>query len=341
MDNRGRLLLVGWFLLTAPAAASAADLANTGCEVSNRILTRAKNVASSTNAKNDGYDYLKRVYDPILKDGGHDELPADKGDGTWNHFWGPGQLKPGDMLSNADGSTGSWNGAIFAGYVNGEPMVITDGEGKGNPRLKPLKDFPNMKFFFARTHDMLCLTPDQRKTEQKLTEQTNKAEQQAVRCDLSQDVMEHAGKIGHEINSTGGYRFDGFNDCYGFVRRTWNPMLQAQGKPDLPVDDYPSSHWQRIDWNKLVPGDVLATAQGHHFGADWHGGMFAGMHNGVPYIYDDSGKSDRDGAFIRPIPFPGFFSYYYVPTHRMLEADQACRKDDFLVETKGASFIAR
>lgn len=341
MESTGRLMLAGWFLLAASSPAVAVEIPKSGCEVSNRILTRAQNVASSTTDKNDGYAFLERVWNPILKDAGHNELPAGQGDGTWNHFWGPGQLKPGDVLSNSDGSTGSWNGAIFAGYVDGEPMVITDGEGKGKPRLRPLKDFPNMKFFFARTHDMLCLSPEQRKTEQKLTAQTNEAEKQAETCDLGPTVMTHAQKIGNEINSTGGYRFDGFNDCYGFVRRSWNPLLEARGKPDLPVDDYPSSNWSRIDWNKLVPGDVLATAQGHHFGADWHGGIFAGMHHGVPYIYDDSGKHDRDGAFIRPVPYRNFFSYYFEPTHRMLENDQACRKDDFLVETRNANFVAR
>lgn len=327
-------------LLLGANAASAVEIPTSSCAISNRVLTRARNVASTTNKSNDGYKFLKRVWNPILADHGHPALPGDRGDGTWNHFWGPGQLKPGDVLASADGATGNWHGGVYAGVIDGVPMVIDDGNGTGKVRMRPLKK-EHLEFFFARTHDMLCLSPKERKTEKKLTKQTAKAEKTASVCALSSKVMAHAKVIGHRINATGGYRFDGFNDCYGFVRRSWNPLLDARGKADLPVDDYPSSDWARIDWNKLVPGDVLSTAQGHHFGADWHGGIFAGMHHGVPYIFDDSGKHSRNGAYIRPLPYPGYFSFFYKPTHRMLEQGQACVKDEFLVRKPNGSFIAR
>lgn len=132
---------------------------------------------------------------------------------------------------------------------------------------------------------------------------------------LGKRIMDRAKVVGDEINRTGGYRFDGTNDCYGFMRRVWNPILESMGKPPLPVSDYPSSQWQRIDWDRLKPGDVLSTAQGHAWGADWHGGIFAGKINGVLYIYDNSGSKS---AQLRPLPNPNFFRYYYTPTHKTL-----------------------
>ncbi|MBM3463558.1 MAG: hypothetical protein FJX76_15775 [Armatimonadetes bacterium] len=134
---------------------------------------------------------------------------------------------------------------------------------------------------------------------------------------LQQDVMGRARSIGGQINATGGYRFDGYNDCYGFLRRVWDPVLQSMGKGKLPIDDGPNSaNWGRISsWDHLRPGDVLATAQGHFWGANWHGGLYAGKINGVHYIYDNSGSL---GAQMRPVPYPGYFTSFHRPTHDLL-----------------------
>ncbi|MCP3097866.1 LysM peptidoglycan-binding domain-containing protein [Myxococcus sp. K15C18031901] len=134
----------------------------------------------------------------------------------------------------------------------------------------------------------------------------------------SSDVMKHAKKEAAEINRTGGYRFDGKNDCYGFVRRVWDPILQAKGKSKLPVNDVGSKNWSRIDWDKLKPGAVLSTAKGHAWGANWHGGLYAGKINGVHYIYDNSGSK---GAKLRPLPSPDYFKYVHTPTLKMLDGE--------------------
>lgn len=132
----------------------------------------------------------------------------------------------------------------------------------------------------------------------------------------SSDVMKNAKTEGAEINRTGGYRFDGKNDCYGFVRRVWDPILKGQGKSKLPVNDVGSKNWSRIDWDKLKPGAVLSTHQGHAWGNKWHGGLYAGKINGVHYIYDNSGSKS---AKLRPLPSPDFFKYVHTPTLKMLD----------------------
>ncbi|NMO13424.1 LysM peptidoglycan-binding domain-containing protein [Pyxidicoccus fallax] len=136
----------------------------------------------------------------------------------------------------------------------------------------------------------------------------------------SSDVMKKAKTEGEEINRTGGYRFDGKNDCYGFVRRVWNPILKKQGKSPLPVDDAGSKsgskNWSRIDWDKLKPGAVLSTHEGHAWGDKWHGGIYAGKKNGVHYIYDNSGSKS---AKLRPLPSPDYFKYVHTPTLKMLD----------------------
>ena len=132
---------------------------------------------------------------------------------------------------------------------------------------------------------------------------------------LSDEVLKKAFSVAGDINKTGGYRFDGTNDCYGFVRRVWDPILSAMGHAKLPVSDYPSSQWARItDWNKLHPGDALATAQGHFWGAHWHGGLFKGMKNGTPMIFDNT--PSHNGASVHSNEV---FTYYYIPTHQLLE----------------------
>ncbi|WNG50850.1 hypothetical protein F0U60_47050 [Archangium minus] len=131
----------------------------------------------------------------------------------------------------------------------------------------------------------------------------------------SSDVMKRAKTEGEEINRTGGYQFDGKNDCYGFVRRVWDPILKAQGKSGLPVNDLGSKNWERIDWDKLKPGAVLSTHQGHAWGKKWHGALYAGKMNGKHYIYDNSRSND---AKLRPLPSPDYFKYVHTPTLKML-----------------------
>lgn len=134
---------------------------------------------------------------------------------------------------------------------------------------------------------------------------------------LSGRVMARASQVSAEINRTGGYRADGRNDCYGFVRRAWDPEMSAMGKRNLPVSDFVSRDWAPVtSWSAMVPGDVLGTHQGHMWGPNWHGGLFAGIINGKPHSFDAS-PSNRGGAYIRPAP-SGLFRYYYVPTHKLL-----------------------
>ena len=132
--------------------------------------------------------------------------------------------------------------------------------------------------------------------------------------DLQKRVIAQAYQVAKQINSTGGYRFDGTNDCYGFVRRVWNPILSNLHDAAMPVDDYPDSKWARItDWKQLKPGDALATAQGHHWGGNWHGGLFYGMKGSTPTVFDDT--PNPRGASIHSNEV---FLYYYVPTHKLL-----------------------
>lgn len=128
------------------------------------------------------------------------------------------------------------------------------------------------------------------------------------------------------------YRFNGINDCYGYCRQVWNAIL-ADGSPHsedfyphaynprrwlnlpggLPVNDYPDPNWVYFsNADVLVKGDLLATAQGHFWGADWHGGIYAGNdHN-----WDSSHLNGLNGAYKRPL-YKGFH-YYYRPLHKAL-----------------------
>lgn len=138
---------------------------------------------------------------------------------------------------------------------------------------------------------------------------------------MSDRVMDRAHQVGDQINADGGYVFDGQNDCYGMVRRTWDPILQEMGMDALPVADGPNSeNWGRIeDWSQLRPGDVLSTSQGHQWGDTWHGGLYAGMdENGNHLIYDNS--SSQGGASLRALPRDDFFTHFYRPTHDLLTA---------------------
>jgi LysM repeat protein len=137
---------------------------------------------------------------------------------------------------------------------------------------------------------------------------------------LGNKVMGDAKQIGDEINRTGGYRFDGVNDCWGFVRRVLDPSLKERGLPPLPTADAGTpagtKNWNRIsDWSKVPVGTPLSTHQGHAWGAQWHGGIFAGMKDGVPMIYDNSGSKS---AQLRPLPNPEYFKYFHVPSAQLL-----------------------
>ena len=128
-----------------------------------------------------------------------------------------------------------------------------------------------------------------------------------------------------------GYCGDAYNDCYGFVRRVWNPFLAGMTaacrktagmgtRTALPVADAPDSLWAKItDPTMLIPGDVLATAQGHAWG-EWHGGLFAGgaTSKGFYYYFDDE-PSRATSAIKRSTTWWNGFHYYYKPTHYLLQ----------------------
>ncbi len=129
-----------------------------------------------------------------------------------------------------------------------------------------------------------------------------------------------------------GYCGDGYNDCYGFVRRVWNPFLAGMTaacrktagmgtSTALPVGDAPDSLWAKItDPTMLISGDVLATAQGHAWGNKWHGGLFAGgaTSKGFYYYFDDE-PSGATSAIKRSTTGWNGFRYYYKPTHYLLQ----------------------
>lgn len=143
---------------------------------------------------------------------------------------------------------------------------------------------------------------------------------------LQDEVIGWAHWVAHEINSTGGYRFDGSNDCYGFVRRLWNPTLDQLERPRLPVGDYrpwePSPDWAPIEtYDDLLPGDVLSTHQGHAWGDTWHGGIYFARDKGYDEIMDSSWGR---GVTIRPA-WQFRFRYYYIPTHELLRASTEAR----------------
>lgn len=143
-------------------------------------------------------------------------------------------------------------------------------------------------------------------------------------------VVAHSERAGHQINSTGGYRFDGYNDCYGFVRRVWDPILKGLQREALPVNDHGNPDWKRVeDWKELRRGDVLATHQGHKWGKGWHGGLFWGVApNGAPIVKDSHPRNavatpgSNGGVAVRVYTN---FAYYYAPTHALLTAAEPRR----------------
>lgn len=135
----------------------------------------------------------------------------------------------------------------------------------------------------------------------------------------SDAVMNSAASVAQNINATGGYLFDGHNDCYGFVQRALNPLLTEQGLPKLPVNDYGTAQatrdWPAVtDWSQVPVGTPLSTHAGHMWGDAWHGGIFAGVQNGVPMMWDSS--SGTGGAYFRPVITSGPYAldHFHAPT---------------------------
>jgi len=150
---------------------------------------------------------------------------------------------------------------------------------------------------------------------------------------LSALVLERAAGIAPQNRP---YVYNGVQDCYGFVRQVVNPLLiDGTTHPEdywpnaynrarwvyapggLPSGDAPSADWVYFsDASELLPGDVLATAQGHAWGDNWHGGLFAGWVNGQPRQWDNTVDSVGNGAYQRRL-WSGF-RYYYRPFHEQL-----------------------
>jgi len=128
------------------------------------------------------------------------------------------------------------------------------------------------------------------------------------------------------------YEYNGIGDCYGYCRQVWNAVL-ADGKehPEdyypnrydqkrwlnlkggIPVNTFPDTNWIHFSSTQaLVAGDLLATHQGHRWGENWHGGIYAGNDEN----WDCSKHNGLDGAYKRPL-FSGFH-YYYKPLHDLL-----------------------
>jgi len=127
-----------------------------------------------------------------------------------------------------------------------------------------------------------------------------------------------------------GYCEDAYNDCYGFVRRVWNPFIagfsattrKAAGMGTLtamPVNDYPDSKWAPITNPALLKaGDALATAQGHEWG-NWHGGLFYSDVNTKSYNYKDNENQGATSVAVRNnLAWWNGFHYYYKPVHYLL-----------------------
>jgi hypothetical protein len=131
------------------------------------------------------------------------------------------------------------------------------------------------------------------------------------------------------------YEYNGVGDCYGYCRQVWNAILSdgqehaedyapnqydqqrwLDSKSGIPVNTAPDTNWVQFSSpDVLLPGDLLATHQGHMWGPNWHGGIYAG--NGENW--DCSKHSGLNGAYKRPL-FSGFH-YYYKPLHDLLSTD--------------------
>ena len=146
---------------------------------------------------------------------------------------------------------------------------------------------------------------------------------------LQKMVMNRCEHIAHWNRP---YQYDGVGDCYGYCRQVWNAILSdgrehaedyyphpydkkrwINIKGGIPVNTFPDTNWVRFSSAEvLVTGDLLATDEGHRWGENWHGGIYAG--NGENW--DCSRHNGLDGAYKRPL-FDGFH-YYYKPLHDLL-----------------------
>lgn len=119
---------------------------------------------------------------------------------------------------------------------------------------------------------------------------------------------------------------------YHEARMVWCPTVPPDPSVDnepmdrvgimsggLLVRDSVNPDWVRItDRDLLMPGDALCTEQGHRWGDDWHGGIYAGKENGVHKQWDcaDPPEEAMSGAHHRN--FYSEFKYYYKPLHDLL-----------------------
>jgi len=157
------------------------------------------------------------------------------------------------------------------------------------------------------------------------------------------------------------YIFNGVEDCWGYVRQVWNAILSdgTVHSEDYYPNSYDRNRWLSLtggllkgdapnpDWvyysdrNVLLPGDILSTDQGHAWGPDWHGGIFAGKNaNGsywdwdcTPYNWSTS-QCDNHGADHNPLS-SGYFSYYYKPIHDLLAKLVTSSNTDMYVDPNG------
>lgn len=131
---------------------------------------------------------------------------------------------------------------------------------------------------------------------------------------MSKQVLQQAGAVAAKINNSGGFRLDGENDAWGFIRRVWDPQLKAMKKPALPARGAAAGDWAPIaSWARLLPGDIVATPPGDTSGKAWHGGL---CYQGGKGYDNFPGK----GVQLRQLAGLGL-RYYYVPTHKLLEDD--------------------
>lgn len=107
----------------------------------------------------------------------------------------------------------------------------------------------------------------------------------------------------------------GVHDCWLYVKHMWRPWK------DLSIYDggKHNEDWTEITSpDQLIPGDVLATAQGHRWGRDWHGGIYAGKDSkGNHWQWDCTRDQHGNGAYKRPFNYG--FTYYNTVVHQMLK----------------------
>jgi hypothetical protein len=126
----------------------------------------------------------------------------------------------------------------------------------------------------------------------------------------------------------------GDKDCWRYVKHVWSSWF------DLNIYDGGARQqdWVRIDSpDKLIPGDVLATHQGHQWGMHWHGGIYAEKdQTGQHWQWDCTDDPVGSGAYRRKLLYyPSLdvndFEYYNVKIHQLLESSSNAKLDALLV----------